>query len=316
DIKLDGLLAVNIVDENIGDWVVDSRFRVCLDIHLALKLGLIELEKIIGYLTLIKSIKGNILAVWRPPHRGSLIELFAIHPACDPVLGASFFITVASNRDLVCSARLTEPHVSIALIRFELSIRGSGRGILTAAFGAAGAPAPTHSSGFCVSRRRADFSGCAGCDVIVIGFSVSVVIEWFTACLPLDSRGSQFHRSRMLLCHLMRWIVGGHRFEPILGARRERQNRERHSKGDHDSGVFCKCDSVFHLSPISSCDFVSGFSGRLVASLRAFAGLCAFARTKLSNSNLSQRRKTPQRLTNPDQDSLVFSFCVICATCG
>src|SRR5215475_7631146 len=102
-VNLNGLLRLEVVDEQIGDRVGRARLRIGLDIHPALELGLIELQEVIRNGTLIETIKGDLLAVGGPPHSGALVQLLAVDPARYTIFDARLFIPVSRKGDLAAA---------------------------------------------------------------------------------------------------------------------------------------------------------------------------------------------------------------------
>jgi len=118
-IDLHGLLGAHVVDEEIDHGIRLAGFRIRLDVERVLDLRLVHLQVIVRHLLLVESVIGDSRAVGRPPHRGALCQLFAVHPARGPVLDAVLFAAVGGERNGVAAVGRTQPHVAILVERFQ-----------------------------------------------------------------------------------------------------------------------------------------------------------------------------------------------------
>src|SRR5262249_33781954 len=182
-----GFLSLEVVDEQVGDWIGRARFRIGLDVHFALELGLIELQKVIRNGTLIEAIEGDFLAVRRPPDRGDLAQLLAVNPARRAVLDARLLIAVCRNGDLIAAGGVAQPQIAVTVEGFELFIRRNGRIELPPALQAA-RPTPATSGragrGRVIFSRRRRLHRRSSGDRIAISFPVLSVFKGLAAVLP------------------------------------------------------------------------------------------------------------------------------------
>src|SRR5262249_55636704 len=175
-INLSGFLSFQVVDEQIGDWIGRARFRIGLDVHSALELGLIELQEVIRYGTLVEAIESDLLAVRGPPDRGDLSQLFAVNPARCSILDSRLLIAVRRNGDLIAAVGVAQPQIAVTVEGFQLFIRREGRIKLSPALEAARPPMATSGRArrrrIILSRRRYLHRRSGG-DRVVISFAVS-----------------------------------------------------------------------------------------------------------------------------------------------
>src|SRR5262249_3080920 len=164
-------------EKNVGDRVCHIYLRLSIHDHSALKLGLIDLDKVIGHRAFVEAVERYFPAVWRPPHRSSLVKLFAVDPARDPVLDATFLVSVGGDCNFVCAACITQPEIAIAIECLELLVGRFSRGELASALESARASSAAGSALFASGRRRTDVGALTGRDVVAKRLAILVVVK-------------------------------------------------------------------------------------------------------------------------------------------
>jgi hypothetical protein len=210
-----GPLRRHVVDQQVHHRIGDAGLGIRLGIDGALQLGLIELQVIVGDGTLVEPIERELAAVGRPPHRGDLIELFAVDPAGRPILDPPLAAAVGGEGDLGLRGLIHQVQIAVLLVEpgAEGAVRRIGEGVLAAALRSAlAASAPSRAAQGIADRR-----GLPGRDVVAIPLAVEGVLEAAAVGAPRcrDRAGRQ--RGGDLRRQLLVAGVAGHGLEPVLG---------------------------------------------------------------------------------------------------
>ena len=213
-VNLRRLLRGDVVNEQIDHGVRRARLGIGLDVVLALDLGLIELEVIVGDLHLVEPVVRDLRAVGGPPHRARLRELLAVDPARRPVLDAVLLAAVGRNLRLAAAAGVAQPEVARPVESLQRLVRGI-RGCRLAA--SLDAPSAAAAAARARRRRRPNLRRQPGGHVVAIQLSVPDVLERLRV-LPRDGERTGLDRPRNLAAHSLVLLVPGHRPQPILGA--------------------------------------------------------------------------------------------------
>src|SRR5262249_5392398 len=119
------LLRVDVVDKEIDDWIRRAGLRIRLDVERVLNLreGGRQIEVV--NLAFVEAVVRELLAVRRPPHRGSLAKLFAVHPARRAEFDSCLNAAVARDLGRVCARGIADPYVAILVDRAVVARRSN-----------------------------------------------------------------------------------------------------------------------------------------------------------------------------------------------
>ena len=91
-------------------------------VQLVLDGGLVQRQIVVGHLAFVEPIKGDFLAVGRPPHGGVLFEFLAIDPARGAVFDAVFVAAVGGQLGFATFLDIGKPKVARAIKGFALAV--------------------------------------------------------------------------------------------------------------------------------------------------------------------------------------------------
>ena len=231
DVEVRGLPAGQVVHVEIDHRIRHARLGIRFRVHRVVQRGLRHLQVVVGHLALVESVVRDLLSIGRPPERGALRQLFAVHPTGRAVLDPLGGAAVGGHRHDVGAGRVAHPEVVVLV---ERDVRAVGRhllGELAAALrrsaGATPTPAPPAESPAEAARGRiAHHRGGSLGDIVAISFAAAREGEARAVVGPRHRQRARHHRRGELGRHPRELVVAGKRGQPVLGARAPGDDRQ------------------------------------------------------------------------------------------
>src|SRR6185295_18128223 len=117
DVDAYRLPARDVVDEQIDRGVGGAGRGERFGVQSGLDLRLVQRHVVVAHVALVEAVVGELPAVRRPPHRGVLAQLLAVHPAGRPVLDAAADAPVVRDGARVLIVRGADPNVAVLVVR-------------------------------------------------------------------------------------------------------------------------------------------------------------------------------------------------------
>ena len=134
NVDLRGAARIDVIDEQIDGRVRRAGLGVRFELERRLHTRQIRRQEVIGNLRLVEAVVRELAAVGRPPHRGFLLELFAVRPAGRSVLHTRLGGTIRRDGGLAPASHVDQPHIAVAIDRFHPAVRRQRRLELASAF--------------------------------------------------------------------------------------------------------------------------------------------------------------------------------------